>query len=179
MGRNHLRGPWRVRCLVALALSAGWVMAGEAIGPKPVGVKASAYEQKSKGGFADFPPELTIDGSLAANSSWRAEGDGQWIEYDLGQAQTLAGLQLAFFKGDSRQYRFEVLGSKTGQANDWQPVLKAQASSGKSAGLETYAFAPVAVRHVRIVGHGCTDEKNPHWINILEVAFVPAPPKAE
>lgn len=163
--------------LVALALGASHLLAGDAIDLKTVTVKASAWEQKAHGGAGDFPPEATIDGSLAPKSSWRAEGDGQWIEYTLGGAPTLSGIQLAFFKGDSRQYRFEVQVSQTGGEKDWQTVLPSQPSSGKSAGLESYAFAPVAVRHLRIIGHGNTNEQFAKWINLLEVAFTPAPAK--
>lgn len=161
--------------LVALALGANPLVAGDTIDLKTVTVKASAWEQKAHGGAGDFPPEATIDGSLAPKSSWRAEGDGQWIEYTLNGTPTLSGIQLAFFKGDSRQYRFEVQVSQTGGESDWRTVLPSRQSSGKSAGLEAHAFAPVAVRHLRIIGHGNTNAEFAQWINLLEVAFVAAP----
>jgi hypothetical protein len=64
--------------------------------------------------------------------------------------------------------------SNSAGADDWQTVLPSQPSSGKSAGLETHAFAPTAVRRLRIVGHGNTNAQAAHWINILEVSFIPA-----
>jgi len=163
--------------LVLLALAGGRLTAAEPAAIKPASVKASAWEQKAHGGVGDFPAEATLDGSLAPKSSWRAEGDGQWIEYDLGASHSLAGVQLAFFKGDARQYRFDVLVSADAEPGRWQPVLSGQHSSGKSAALEAFAFAPVAARHVRIVGPGNTEPKFAQWINLLEVAFTPAPAK--
>jgi hypothetical protein len=165
-------------CLAALALGAGRLLAADGIDLKTVTVKASAWEQKARGGVGDFPAEATLDGSLAPKSSWRAEGDGQWIEYNLGASCTLSGVQLAFLKGDARQYRFDVLVSNDAEPGRWQPVLSAQQSSGKSAALEAFSFAPVAVRHLRIVGHGNTEPKFAQWINLLEVAFTPAPAKS-
>lgn len=162
-------------CLAAFALGVSRLLAADGIDPKAVTVKASAWEQKAHGGAGDFPPGATIDGNLAPKSSWRAEGDGQWIEYNLGAIHTLGGIQIAFMKGDSRQYRFEVQVSNHAEAGDWQTVLPSQQSSGKSAGLEAYNFPPVTVRHLRIIGHGNTNTEFAKWINILEVAFMPAP----
>ena len=162
-------------CLAVLALGVGRLIAADGVVPKDVTVKASAWEQKANGGVGDFPPVATIDGSLAPKFSWRAEGPGQWIEYNLGSTHTLVGLQIAFMKGDSRQYRFEVQVSNHAKAGDWQTVLSSQLSSGKRAGLEAYHFPPVAVRHLRIIGHGNTNTEIAKWINILEVAFMSAP----
>ena len=45
------------------------VAPGPEIDKKTIKVTASAWESKAHGGFADFPPELTLDGNLDAASS--------------------------------------------------------------------------------------------------------------
>lgn len=60
--------------------------AGE-VDKKAIKVTASSYEQKAKGGWGDMPPERALDGDL--KTAWMAEGDGEWIQFDLGSVQSL------------------------------------------------------------------------------------------
>jgi len=133
---------------------------------------ASSWERKEKGGFGDFPPEATLDGNLDSASSWRSEGKEQWIQYDLGEIKHLEFIELAFVGGDKRVYTFDILVSKTGLDKEWTSAALKVASSGTTLSLERFKFAPVDVRHIRLVGHGNTSPKFPHWFNITEVSFV-------
>ena len=155
------------------------VALGQEIDKKTVEVTASAWESKAHGGFADFPPELTLDGKLEAKSSWRADGKGQWIQYDLGAAKPLAEVRIAFVSGNKRSYTIDILVSKTGEEKDWTTVAEKAASSGKTAEYEPFKLNGAEARYVRVVGQGNTSEKFPTWINITEVAFVAAGAKAE
>lgn len=139
----------------------------------PVAVTASDWEKAADGGWGDFPPQLTIDGSLDPKSSWRAEGDGAWLEYDLGEAVVLRGLQIAFLKGDERQYTFDIQISNSGAQGDWQTVLDRQLSTGASAQMETYSFKPAEAQYIRVIGHGNSDEDFGKWTNIVEIRFEP------
>ena len=98
-------------------------------------------------------PANTVDGSLATR--WSANGDGQWIQYDLGATQTIAYVRLAAYNGNSRSNRFDlqVAGSSAGP---WTTVIAGGTTSGTTTALETHDFADQNARFVRYVGHGST-----------------------
>jgi hypothetical protein len=133
-------------------------------------VTASTWEQKAKGGWGDMPPERSLDGDM--KTAWMAEGDGVWIQYDLGSAVPLTGVKLGFSGGDKRVYTFDILVSETGEDNSWTTVADKAKSNGKSADMETFSFPKVQARYVRIVGHGNTSEKFAKWCNITEAGFI-------
>jgi len=133
-------------------------------------VTASSYEQKAKGGWADNPPEQSLDGNL--KTAWMAEGDGEWIQYDLGSDVALKAVKLGFAAGDKRVYTFDILVSETGADNTWTTVADKAKSSGKTVEMETFEFPTAKIRYVRIVGHGNTNPKFAKWCNITEAGFV-------
>jgi hypothetical protein len=91
----------------------------------------------------------TVDGNLATR--WSANGDGQWIRFDLGSTKTSAFVKIAFYVGDTRTSTFDVQTSP--DATTWT-TRATRTSSGTSTALETFDFADVSARYVRIVGHG-------------------------
>jgi poly(beta-D-mannuronate) lyase len=95
-------------------------------------------------------PANTIDGSLATR--WSGNGDGAWVQYDLGAAQSIAHVRIAVYNGNGRQNRFDlqVGGSSTGP---WTNVMTNALTSGTTTLLETHDFADVTARFVRYVGH--------------------------
>ena len=98
------------------------------------------------------PPSVadnTLDGRRATR--WEAAGDGQWIEYDLGSPRAIAKVGVAFHKGNGRASRFELQVSD--DRSRWRTVARA-ISSGATGSRETYDFADVRRRYVRVVGHG-------------------------
>lgn len=127
-------------------------------------VSASAFETASHGIYL---PELTIDGSLDGASSWRAEGDSQWIMYDLGIKKDVKSIEIAFFKGNERKYTFDLLVSVDG--NDWNTIKAKVTNSGTSDQLEKYDITQKGIRYIKLVGHGNNSEAAPDWINIVEV----------
>ena len=118
-----------------------------------VGVSASTHDGNRA--------ENTLDNNLS--SRWSARGDGQWIQYDLGDHYSIAEVAIAFFRGDVRRADFEILVSS--DANTWNRVFSGQ-SSGTTLQLENYALAGAQGRFVRIVGHGNTSSA---WNSITEV----------
>ena len=106
-------------------------------------------------------PANTLDGDLGTR--WSANGDGQWIEYDLGAVKTVAFVKIAFYKGDQRVAFFDMQVSTDGAS--WTQVYSGQ-SSGTSTALQTFDFNDTAARYVRIVGHGNTQNS---WNSLTEV----------
>ena len=94
-------------------------------------------------------PANTVDGSLATR--WSANGDGQWIRYDLGSTRTVAFVKIAFYNGNTRTSTFDVQTSPDGSA--WT-TRSSRTSSGTTTALETFDFTDVSARYVRILGHG-------------------------
>ncbi len=134
----------------------------------PTAVEASAAE-------AGNGPENTLDGNLATR--WSAQGDGAWIQYDLGGTKELSEVRIAWYSGDKRTSTFDLQASVDGQA--WETVFSG-ASSGTTADFEPYALANPVGRFVRIVGHGNSVSD---WNSITEVqilglaATAPPPPQ--
>lgn len=121
----------------------------------PVTVTGSAAKFTIPGGSVTASlhdgnvPANTVDGSLATR--WSAQGDPQWIRYDLGSVRTPAWVRLAFLNGDTRIYTFDVQLSSDG--SNWTTVYSGT-SSGTTTALETYNFPNAAARYLQIVGHG-------------------------
>jgi len=86
------------------------------------------------------------------NTRWSASGDGQYIQLCLGSAATVNGLDIAFYGGDTRSASFDILTSIDGTA--WTAAATGLHSSGTTTALESFAFAAVSAKYVRIVGHG-------------------------
>jgi len=109
-------------------------------------------------------PGNTVDNNLGTR--WSANGDGQWIRYDLGGTYTVTFVKIAFYSGDTRATRFDVQVSSDGTS--WSNVLSNVSSSGTSTAEETFDFADANARYVRIVGHGNTVNA---WNSLTEVSL--------
>src|SRR5882762_5283844 len=108
-------------------------------------------------------PQNTLDNSLATR--WSAQGDGQWIRYDLGALAAIDHLDIAWFLGDTRSSSFDIQVSP--DTVTWTQVFSGR-SSGQTVQLESYAFSTTSGRYVRIVGHGNSSST---WNSIAEVAI--------
>lgn len=92
----------------------------------------------------------TLDGNL--NSRWSAQGDGQWITYDLGRIELITSVDIAFYLGNTRIATVDFLTSCDNST--WRTMLTNAVSSGTTLGLQSFDLTDVAARYVRIVGHG-------------------------
>src|SRR3989442_1119632 len=108
-------------------------------------------------------PQNTLDNTLATR--WSAQGDGQWIRYDLGALAAIDHLDIAWYLGDTRIASFDIQVSL--DTVNWTKVFSGQ-SSGQTLQLERYAFPTTSGRYVRIVGHGNSASS---WNSITEVAI--------
>ncbi len=107
-------------------------------------------------------PENTIDRELMTR--WSAEGDAQWIEYDLNEKDSIKYLRTAWYKGDERKSFFDVEVSEDGAT--WKKVLFDAETDGRTAGFQTFTIGNAYGRYLRILGYGNTSNK---WNSLCEV----------
>ncbi len=122
---------------------------------------ASANVDDGNGSVA----ENAVDGLF--NTRWSGESDnGEAIlQLDCGDQAEIAGLQIAFYRGDERVTSFLLEGSA--DAISWEPLSPSLSSSGQSESLEYFALSSVAqVRYLRYLGFGNSTSA---WNSITEV----------
>jgi hypothetical protein len=107
-------------------------------------------------------PANTLDGDFGTR--WSANGEGQWLELDLGSVHTVGQVAIAWYLGDRREAVFDLEVSSDGV--NWTPVLRDQHSSGTTTDLETFSFSPIAARFVRYVGLGNSQSA---WNSVTEI----------
>src|SRR6267154_2742808 len=78
-------------------------------------------------------PQNTLDNNLATR--WSAEGDGQWIRYDLGTVMAVGPVDIAWYQGTAWASAFELQVSL--DAVTWTPVFTGR-SSGQTLQPERY-----------------------------------------
>jgi chitinase len=139
--------------------------------PTPTPTPASGYVEVTPGGSAvtasandgNLPPN-TVDNNLSTR--WSANGDGQWIRYDLGTSRTIGYVRIAFYNGNSRQSRFDLQTSADNVS--WSNAITGALSSGTSTNEQTFDFSDRSARYVRYLGHGNTVNA---WNSLTEVSI--------
>ena len=136
----------------------------------------------------DAPPPLekvvasSDDGNVAVNTidnnlstRWSANGDGQWIRYNLDATAVVKGVRIAWYKGGERKYNFEVQTSLDNE--EWTTVIN-KVSSGTTAAPENYeASAHTYARYIKIICHGNNIN---YWNSITELDVIfSGPPKED
>ncbi|HEY9044787.1 MAG TPA: discoidin domain-containing protein [Ohtaekwangia sp.] len=111
---------------------------------------ASSCEPVSASANDGNVPANVLDNDMATR--WSAEGDGQWIQFCLGNTASITGVQIAFYNGNVRTSTFDVQVSADG--NGWTSAASGLVSGGTSLALQTFSFAAKTGKYVRIVGHG-------------------------
>ncbi|WP_018615328.1 Ig-like domain-containing protein [Segetibacter koreensis] len=98
------------------------------------------------------------DGNVASNTldkdyntRWSALGNNQWIRYFFDPITTVNTINIAWYKGNERQYSFDIQTSV--DSVHWTTVFTGK-SSGKTTAFETYSITATPARYVRVVGHG-------------------------
>jgi hypothetical protein len=127
--------------------------------PGPGGVTASTYDGNV--------PANTVDNNL--NTRWSAEGDNQWIAYDLGSARTVGYLRIAVYLGNQRRNVFDI--QTSGNGTSWTTIWSAE-SSGTTTQEQTYDFPDVQTRYIRYLGH--RNSVN-NWNSLTEVSIFATP----
>lgn len=107
-------------------------------------------------------PANTVDGSLSTR--WSANGDPEWIRFDLGSTKTIEYVKIAWLNGDSRVYTFDL--QKSADGSSWTTIASGLTSSGTSLALQTFNITDTATRYLRYVGHGSNVNL---WNSVTEV----------
>ena len=124
-----------------------------------VGIEASGWESGN-------PPSNAIDGSLSTR--WSNLGSGSWIQVDLGTAQAITSVGVAWHLGTQRTSTFQLGLSQDGAT--FTPAFTGT-SSGTTTNLETYTLATATARYVRVTVNGNTRNS---WASITELRVATA-----
>jgi hypothetical protein len=109
-------------------------------------------------------PANTVDNSLSTR--WSANGDGQWIKYDLGTSRNVAHARIAFYNGNLRRTSFDLQVSNDNAT--WTNVLTGVQSGGTTTQEQLFDFPDVTARYVRYLGHGNSVN---FWNSLTEVSL--------
>jgi len=116
-------------------------------------------------------PGNAVDNNLGTR--WSGNGDGAWLELDLGSTRTLGYVSVAAHSGNTRRNRFDVQVATS--PGVWMTILSGAQTSGTTTSEEPFDFGDVPARWVRYVGHGNTDPAKATWNSVAEISLFAAP----
>jgi len=103
-----------------------------------------------------------INGSVTQNR-WSANGENQWIQYDLGAVKNMHSIAIAGYKADVRSYTFKI--SVSADGTNWTTVHDA-AETTMGVDRTVIPLGDVQARYIRLDGLKAT---NTTWMGISEV----------
>ena len=114
-------------------------------------------------------PANAVDNNLATR--WSANGDGQWLQLDLGSVRTVTRVGVAAYVGNTRQNRFDLQVSN-GASGPWVTLLSGALTSGTSTNETSFDVSDTNARYVRYLGHGntSTDPAKAGWNSVTEMS---------
>ncbi len=137
-------------------------------------VTASSYQPNT-----NYVPANVVDGvwgddADSQQSRWSASGQGQWLQFDLGQPQKVTYAKIAFLNARERLSSFEMTVSETPGFESGTTVLGKQSSrplQPEDSILQAYVFEqPVKARYLRLTGYGnSASGSSGNWNSIMEV----------
>ena len=115
----------------------------------------------------DAIPPNVLDNNL--DTRWSHEGIGSWFQADLGAKKIICSIDIAWYRGDERSYKFAISISNDG--SNFINVYSGT-SSGETLSAERYAFSDLsAARYLKITISGNTDDDTDlkNWAAITEI----------
>ena len=97
------------------------------------------------------------------NLRWAANGAGSFIQADLGSIKTICSLGIAWYKGDTRHYNFDISVSKDGNA---YTKAFSGTSTGKTSQIENNTFREIDGRYIKVTVNGNSEND---WASITEM----------
>ena len=152
--KNVSRG-WTAAVVVLAAASMAY---SQEITPTGSAVTASTHDGNV--------PQNAVDNSLSTR--WSANGNGQWIQFDLGTTRAIGSVSIAFYNGNLRSSTFDLQVSTC--CGVWTTVRSAT-SSGTTNSEQNFDFPDVNGRFVRYLGHGNSVNM---WNSLSEVSIYAA-----
>ncbi|MET0402006.1 MAG: discoidin domain-containing protein [Cystobacter sp.] len=134
---------------------------------------AGGFVSATASGHDGNQPANAVDGDVSTR--WSSQGRSEWIQAELGETQSLKGLDITWYKGSERSNRFTVSTSVDGR--NFSTVFSGQ-SSGRTSSAERYTFPSRNARQVRVTVQG---GNNKAWASISELAALSdvSPPPTE
>lgn len=106
-------------------------------------------------------PDNVLDNDLSTR--WSANGNGEFIEVDLGAVYDISEVFIAWYKGDTRSAYYQVHGSTDGlNFNTYAEAV----STGDTLQLEAAPISSFSARYIQIEGFGNTSNT---WNSITEL----------
>jgi unsaturated chondroitin disaccharide hydrolase len=136
------------------------IRAGAYVPPPPAEVNLAVKAVTASSHDGNMP-QNTLDNNLSTR--WSANGDGQWIRFDLGTTKTVSQVAVAWYQGNVRRATFTL---QTSTDNTTWTTRQVGQSSGTTLQLEPYNITDVTARYVGIIGHGNSINT---WNSITEV----------
>ncbi|MBA2937664.1 S-layer homology domain-containing protein [Paenibacillus sp. CGMCC 1.16610] len=132
-------------------------------------VTASSYQPNTTNISANV-----VDGIWDNDVRWSASGQGEWLQFDLGQPEKVTYLNIAFLNALDRQTHFEIIGSNQADFQNPTVLLPKRSSRVLQVGddiIQPYVLSnPASVRYLRLVGYGNTASgSSGNWNSITEV----------
>jgi len=103
----------------------------------------------ANGNEAGNPPSNVLDNSLSTR--WSNPTLGSWIRADLGTTKTICSVDIAWYKGNERQYNFAIATSTDGTT--FVNKLSGK-SSGTTLNSEKYIISSTSARYVKVTVNG-------------------------
>ena len=105
--------------------------------------------------------ENSTDGNL--ETRWSANGTKEWIVYDLGEVKLIDAFAVAYWMGNQRKFKFELLASDD---NKNFKEFMAVTTAGDTENPVVYRpDQPVKARYIKLAGHGSNTNE---WNNVIE-----------
>lgn len=139
-------------------------------------VSASSYQPNTTN-----VPANVVDGIWDNDVRWSASGQGEWLQFDLGQPETVTYLNIAFLNAIDRLSSFEILGSNQADFQQSTVLLPKRSSRALRVGdsiLQPYVLSqPGTFRYLRLVGYGNNASgSSSSWNSITEVELYTGTP---
>jgi hypothetical protein len=125
--------------------------------------KAKISKATASGHHKNYIPANAIDNN--DKTRWVNEKKNSWIKLYLGKTQTICGIDVQWFKGDTRVYSFTVSVSRDNKKFTDVAKLK---SSGNTKDIESYDLKDVKARIVRVKVTGNTEN---NFASIVEIGI--------
>ncbi|SDD56085.1 Cadherin-like beta sandwich domain-containing protein [Paenibacillus sp. UNCCL117] len=147
-----------------------------------IGLNAGSVTASSFQPNTTYVPANVVDGNWEdPESRWSASGQGQWLQFDLGQPLAATYVKIAFLNAKERLSTFEILESDD-PAFAASTVLLAKRNSrtllSTDSVLQPYVLEkPASKRYVRMVGYGNTASgSSGGWNSLTELALYTGTP---
>ncbi len=114
------------------------------------------------------PPEGAYDQNMGTR--WSSSGVGQWAVADLGETVQIDAVAVAFWMGQQRSFKYDILVSEDGV--NYEKVIDSYATSATTEDYELVELEKsVKARYVKFVGLGNSVNL---WNNVIELAILKA-----